>query len=84
MGHAHSTTTDLKFYFSYHYPAVESKVILCTCQHSQPSTISGICEICMGEIVSGPAMEELLPEPRFDELYFEELEAYYENMTNAA
>lgn len=38
----------------------------------------------MGEIVSGPAMEELLPEPRFDELYFEELEAYYENMTNAA
>ncbi len=59
-------------------------VLLCDCTQQLSSSNSGTCETCMGFTLNQPAMDELFPVPRFDALYFEELEAYYNGIEYAA
>ena len=60
---------------------------VCTCPNQHLLCIGDVCELCMGLVTEEPSGNDLpsmsLTDP-FDELYFEELETYYEDIEYAA
>ena len=59
----------------------------CKCPNQHLLETGEICEICMG-VVDRPDFLDQFPEVKesdpFDQLYFEELESYYEDIDYAA
>lgn len=50
----------------------------CTCENQHLLEYGKTCNICMGVIRTPEnVLDEILPETKFDDQYFEELEAYY-------
>ena len=51
----------------------------CTCPNQHLVSFGQTCDNCMGTVrQSENVLEEILPETKFDDKYFEELEAYYD------
>lgn len=60
---------------------------VCSCPNQHLLSIGDVCELCMGQVTNlAPAQEwpEMVHADPFDELYFEELETFYEDIEYAA
>lgn len=77
--------------------AFATDIHICSCPNQHLLFVGAICELCMGMVSEQPAMRDFpdsvsngsdgfrmaVADP-FDELYFEELETYYEDIEYAA
>lgn len=60
---------------------------ICNCPNQHLLLAGSVCDLCMGVVVSEPALDEFAAPTNselFDERYFEALESYYEDITYAA
>ncbi|MEM0999392.1 MAG: hypothetical protein AAGN35_20205 [Bacteroidota bacterium] len=64
-----------------------TQVHACTCPNQHLLNVGATCELCMGLVTDSstePELPEMVSRDPFDELYFEELETYYEDIEYAA
>lgn len=72
--------------------AFATDIHICSCPNQHLLFVGDICDLCMGMVSEQPTLREFsdsegfrmaVADP-FDELYFEELETYYEDIEYAA